>query len=169
MKNRKQPVLADSAFIADGARVVGDVTVKEKVGIWYNATVRGDSAPIIIGEGSNIQDNAVIHVDEGMPCSLGCEVSVGHGAIVHGCEVGDGTLIGMGAILLNGVRVGKDCLIGAGTLITQNKEIPDKSLVLGSPGRVVRTLTEEEIAANRRNARIYQEEAEEMRMQCSES
>ena len=154
-----KPKCEKDVFIAPGAVVVGDVTLKEKSSIWYNSTVRGDDAPIVVGECTNIQDNVVLHGDIGYPLTIGNGVSVGHGAIVHGCTVGDDTLIGMGAIILNGAKIGKRCLIGAGALVTQHEEIPDGSLVLGNPGKVVRSLTPEEIEKNRENARGYIQDA----------
>ena len=150
-------------FIAPGAIVLGDVTLGEDVGIWYHATVRGDRAPIVIGERSNIQDNAVVHVDAEHKVIIGKNVTIGHGAIIHGCEIGDNTLIGMGAIIMNGARIGKNCIVGAGALVTQNAQIPDNSLVLGNPAKIRREVTEEEIASNLRNAECYVEEARQMR------
>uniref|UniRef100_UPI004055C15B gamma carbonic anhydrase family protein n=1 Tax=Acetatifactor sp. TaxID=1872090 RepID=UPI004055C15B len=155
--------LAESVFIAPGAIVLGDVTAYEDVGIWYHATVRGDRASIIIGKGSNIQDNCVVHVDEGYPVEIGEHVTIGHGAIIHGSKIGDNSLIGMGAILLNSCVIGKNCIIGAGALVTQNTVIPDNSLVLGNPGKIKRELTSEEIAGNLQNAFIYVEEARKLR------
>jgi len=150
-------------FIAPGAIVLGDVTLGEDVGIWYHATVRGDRAPIAIGERSNIQDNAVVHVDAEHTVVIGKNVTVGHGAIIHGCAIGDNTLIGMGAIIMNGARIGKNCIVGAGALVTQNARIPDNSLVLGNPAKIKREVTQEEIAANLRNAESYVKEARQMR------
>ena len=140
---------------------MGDVALGAGCSIWYHATVRADRAPISIGNGSNIQDNCVIHVDEGFPVTIGNYVTVGHGAILHGCQVGDGSLIGMGAIILNGAKIGKNCIVAAGALVTQNTEIPDGMLAMGSPAKVIRKLTEEEIASNRKNAEEYIEEARE--------
>lgn len=160
----KKAVIDPSVFIADGAVVVGDVTLEKDASVWYNATIRADRAPVVIGTGTNIQDNAVLHVEGGkVPygVKLGKYVTVGHGAIVHGCTVDDNTVVGMGSIILNGAHVGKNCMIGAGALVTQNKVIPDNSLVMGVPGKVVRTLTEEEIRSNRENALHYVEEAAE--------
>lgn len=151
----KSPKAGKQVFIAPGAVVVGDVTLGDEVSVWYHCTVRGDDAAISIGNQTNIQDNVVLHVDEGIPLQIGEGSSVGHGAILHGCQIGDNTLIGMGAIVLNGAKIGNDCIVGAGALVTQNKEIPDGSLVLGSPGKVVRSLSEEEKEANRKNARAY--------------
>lgn len=149
----------ETAFIAPGAVVLGDVTAAEGCGIWYNATVRGDRTYIRIGKGSNIQDNCVVHGDIGYPVIIGENVTIGHGAIIHGCTIEDNTLIGMGAILLNGCHIGKNCIVGAGALVTQNTVVPDNSLVLGSPGKVKREVTDEEIASNLENARVYVEEA----------
>lgn len=159
--------LAESVFVAPGAIVLGDVTAGEDVGIWYHATVRGDRALITIGKGSNIQDNCVVHVDEGYPVEIGEYVTVGHGAIIHGSKIGDNSLVGMGAILLNGCVIGKNCIIGAGALVTQNTVIPDNSLVLGNPGKVKRELTKEEIERNHQNALFYVEEAREVKASVS--
>ena len=159
MEERKTPVIPDSAFVAEGAVVLGDVTLGEHASIWYHATVRGDRGPIRIGDNSNIQDNCVLHVDANTAVQIGSGVTVGHGAIIHGCRIGDNTLVGMGAILLNDAEIGKNCIIGAGTLITQNTRIPDHSLVLGNPGRIVRSVTPQETEANRRNALHYVQEA----------
>ena len=129
--------------------------LKGHASIWYNAVVRGDVERIEIGAGTNIQDCAVIHADSGFPAVIGSGVTVGHGAIVHGCQIGDGTLIGMGAIILNGAKIGRGCIIGAGALVTQGAVIPDGMLALGSPARARRPLTQEEIKANADSARHY--------------
>ncbi|MGN0377944.1 MAG: gamma carbonic anhydrase family protein [Suilimivivens sp.] len=149
-------------FIAEGAIVKGNVTIGEESSVFYNATVRAEHAEIIIGKRTNIQDNCVLHVDKGDILEIGDGVTVGHGAVVHCRKVGDNTLIGMGAILLNGAVIGENCVIGAGTLITKNTVIPDNSLVVGSPGTVKRTVTKEETEANKRNAALYVEEAKEL-------
>lgn len=148
-----------NVFIAPGAIVLGDVTLGEDVGIWYHATVRGDRASIVIGSRSNVQDNAVVHVDANYPVTIGENVTIGHGAIIHGCEIGDNSLIGMGAIIMNGARIGKNCIVGAGALVTQNTVVPDNSLLLGNPAKIKREVTEQEIAASLRNAAVYVEEA----------
>lgn len=158
--NRK---VSETVFIAPGAVVLGNVSLGEDAGIWYNATVRADRASITVGRGSNIQDNCVVHVEEGYPVEIGENVTIGHGAIVHGCAVGDNTLIGMGAILMNGSKIGRNCVIAAGAIVTGGTEIPDNSLVIGAPGRVVRQVTPEQIEANVKNARLYVEEAREER------
>lgn len=131
------------AWIAPTAVVIGNVRLGHDVSIWFGAVLRGDDDSIEIGEGSNVQDNAVLHVDPGHPISIGRECTIGHRAMVHGCSIGDGTLIGMGATVLNGARIGKGCLIGAGALVTEGKVIPDHSMVLGAPGKVVREVDAE--------------------------
>ena len=148
-------MIADSAFVACNATVWGDVTLDEESSVLFGAVVRGDTETIAIGKRTNIQDNCVLHADPGFPLTLGADVTVGHGAILHGCTVGDNTTIGMGAVLLNGARIGRDCIVGAGALVTQNAQIPDGSLVIGSPARVKRQLTEEERTMNRRSAEHY--------------
>ena len=155
VSERKHAGMGKNIYIAPTAVVVGDVRLEDDVNIWYQAVVRADDAPIHIGAQSNIQDNVTLHVDEGYPIQIGRGCSVGHNAVLHGCTIGDNTLIGMGAIVLNGATIGKNCLIGAGALVTQHKVIPDNSLVLGSPGKVVRTLTPEEIRDNMHNAQAY--------------
>ncbi len=146
---------AEGVFIADTARVVGNVKIGENCSIWYGAVVRGDEAPIHIGRNTNVQDNCVIHADKGFDVEIGADVTIGHGSIVHGCRVGDGSLIGMGAIILNGAIIGKDCLIGAGALVTGKSNIPDKSLVIGSPAKVKRSLTDDEIRQQHENIEMY--------------
>ena len=132
-----------TVFIADTARVIGDVSLGEECSVWFGAVVRGDTDQIIIGDRSNIQDNAVIHVDEDVPCTIGKEVVVGHSAIIHGATIGDNCLIGMRATVMNGAKVGKFCVIGAHALVTEGMEIPDYSLVLGMPAKVVKQVPEE--------------------------
>ena len=149
----------ESAFIADGAIVFGDVYVGEESSIWFHATVMGDRGEIRIGKRSNIQDNTVVHVDRHFPVSIGNDVTVGHGAVLHGCRIEDNTLIGMGAIILNGARIGENCIVGAGALVTQNMVVPDDSLVLGNPAKIKRKVTEQEMEANRLNAKEYVKES----------
>ena len=131
-------------FIAPGAILIGSVEVGHEVTIWFNAVIRADNDKVVIGDGSNIQDGAIIHVDPGVPVHIGRDVTVGHKAMLHGCTIGDGSLIGMNAVILNGARIGNGCLIGANTLIPENMEVPDGSLVIGSPGKVRRQLTADE-------------------------
>jgi carbonic anhydrase/acetyltransferase-like protein (isoleucine patch superfamily) len=135
-------VIHPTAFIAPGAVVLGDVTLGKDASVWYNSVVRGDMAPIAIGESSNIQDLSMVHVDAGVPCTIGARVGVGHRVILHGCTVEDDCLVGMGAILLNGVHVGKGSVIGAGALLTEGMRIPPGSLVVGLPAKVVRPVDE---------------------------
>ncbi len=151
----------ESCYIASDATVIGNIVIKENCSVWNHATIRSMHQPIQIGSGTNIQDNAVVHVDKDFSVQIGSNVTVGHSAIVHGCKVGDNSLIGMGSIILNGAVVGKNCIVGAGALITQNMVIPDDSLVIGSPAKVVRKVTEDEIKEIYLNAIMYQEEAKE--------
>jgi carbonic anhydrase/acetyltransferase-like protein (isoleucine patch superfamily) len=141
---RKQPVLGKNVYIARGAVVVGDVTLGDGASVWYNAVLRGDINRIVIGAGSNIQDNSVLHLADDFPCLVGDYVTVGHSAIVHACTIGNECLIGMGAVILDGAELGEQCLVGAKALVTQNCKIPPGSLVLGAPAKVVRPLTAEE-------------------------
>ena len=149
----------ESVFIAQGAVVVGDVTLAEDVGVWFNAVLRGDTEKLVISAGSNIQDGAILHADPGYPTIIGSGCTVGHRAIVHGAQIGDNTLVGMGAIILNGAVVGENCIVGAGALITQGKNFPVGSLILGSPAKVIRELTGDEITGNRHSAREYVKKA----------
>jgi carbonic anhydrase/acetyltransferase-like protein (isoleucine patch superfamily) len=134
----------DEYWIAPTAAVMGRVILKKNASIWWGATLRGDNDPIVIGEGSNVQDGSVLHTDTGSPLTLGANVTVGHLVMLHGCEIDDGSLVGIGSIVLNGAKIGKNCLIGANCLITEGKEIPDNSLVMGAPGKVVRELSPEQ-------------------------
>lgn len=152
--------IADTAWIAEGAVVIGDVTLNEYASVWFTAVLRGDTEPLTIGANTNIQDGAICHADPDFPLIIGEGVTVGHNAIVHGAVVGDNSLIGMGAIVLNGANIGKNCIVGAGALVTQNKQFPDNSLIIGSPAKAVRELTPEEIATNQRSAKEYVEKAQ---------
>ena len=142
----KSPRLPESGeyWIAPGASVIGDVVLKTNASIWFGVVVRGDTETITIGENSNVQDNSVLHADLGIPLVIGANVTIGHMAMIHGAQIGDGSLIGIGAILLNGARIGRGCLVGAGALVTEGREIPDGMLALGSPARAVRPVTEAE-------------------------
>lgn len=159
----KKPLVDPTAFIAEGAKVVGDVVIGKESSIWYNAVLRGDLAPITIGSRVNIQDDCIGHVNTDQPLIVEDDVSVGHGAIIHGCRIGRGTLIGMGAIVLNGAEIGEYALIGAGALVTENKNIPPRTLVLGTPARVVRELTEKDLERMRRTMESYVEKGQEQR------
>jgi carbonic anhydrase/acetyltransferase-like protein (isoleucine patch superfamily) len=141
---QRQPRLGAGVYVARGAVVIGAVALGDHSSVWYNAVLRGDINEIIVGHHTNIQDNAVLHLEDDLPCRVGNYVTIGHSAIVHACTVGDQTLIGMAAVVLDGARIGRQCLIGARALVTQRTEIPDGSLVLGSPAKVVRPLTDEE-------------------------
>ena len=150
-----RPDVADSAWVAPNATVVGKVTLGERASVWFNATVRGDNDPIVIGADSNVQEGAVLHTDDGVPLTLGREVTVGHQAMLHGCTIGDGSLIGIQAVVLNHAVIGRECLVGAGALVTENKVFPDGSLILGAPARRVRDLSTEERAKLRESAAHY--------------
>jgi hypothetical protein len=153
------PQIAESAWVADSAQVMGEVEMAADSSAWFCSVLRGDSAKITIGEGSNVQDGCVLHADVGLPLTLGKHVTVGHMVQLHGCTVGDGSLIGIGAIVLNGVKIGKNCLVGAGSLVTEGKEFPDGSMILGSPAKVVRQLTPEQMEGLRRSAQHYVDNA----------
>lgn len=142
-------------FIAPDADLIGDVTLEEDASIWFHAVLRGDHDSIRVGKGSNIQDGCILHSDAGFPVQIGQYVTIGHGAIIHGCEISDGALVGMGAIVLNGAKIGKDCMVAAGALVPQNMVIPDGMLVMGSPAEVRRKVKPEERDANFKNALEY--------------
>jgi carbonic anhydrase/acetyltransferase-like protein (isoleucine patch superfamily) len=154
----RRVVCQGDCFIAPGAVVIGSVVLGANVSIWFNCVVRGDDATITIGENSQLQDGCVVHVDPGVPVTVGKGVSVGHMAMLHGCEIGDGSLIGIKSVILNGAKIGRNCLVGANTLITEGKEIPDGSLVVGSPGKIVRQLSPEEIRSVNAFADAYVEQ-----------
>ncbi|MGF6273830.1 carbonic anhydrase/acetyltransferase-like protein (isoleucine patch superfamily) [Massilia sp. UYP11] len=149
------PEIDPSAYVADTATLVGNVTLAANASVWFGATLRGDNERITIGENSNVQEGTVMHTDPGYPLDIGKNVTVGHQAMLHGCTVGDGSLIGIQAVVLNGARIGKGCLVGAGALVTEGKEFPDHSLILGSPAKVVRTLTQEDLLRLERTAASY--------------
>jgi len=149
------PEIDESAWVAPNAQVMGSVKLAAQSSVWFGAVLRGDNDLISIGARSNIQDNSVLHTDPGMPLTVGEDVIVGHQVMLHGCTIGNNSLIGIGATVLNGVKIGKNCLIGAHALITEGKEIPDGSMVVGAPGRVIRQLTEQQIAFLKLNADVY--------------
>jgi len=146
-------------LLAPSAVVCGEVQIGEGSSVWFNAVIRGDNELITIGENSNVQDGAVLHTDPGFPLTIGSGVTVGHKAMLHGCTIGDNSLVGINAVVLNGATIGRNCLIGANALVTEGKEIPDNSMVLGSPGKVVRELTPEQIEGLRRSAKHYVDNA----------
>lgn len=151
-----------SVFLAEGCRVVEDVRIGRDSSVWYNAVIRGIPEHVEIGERTNVQDNAVLHCDPGHGLVIGNGVTIGHAAIVHGCTVGDNSLIGMGAIVLDDAVIGRNCIVGAGALVTQHKVIPDNSLVFGSPAKIIRSLTPEEVESNEKNADHYVSMSREM-------
>ena len=157
------PAIDASAWVADNARVVGNVRLGADSSIWFGVVARGDTDTITIGRGTNIQDNSVLHADPGMPLVIGDHVSVGHQVMLHGCTVGDGSLIGIGAVVLNGARIGKNCLVGAGALVTEGKEFPDGTMILGSPAKAVRQLSPEQIAGLKKSASHYVDNARRYR------
>lgn len=150
------PQIADDTWIAPDANVIGDIVVEDGASIWFCATLRGDNERITVGAGSNIQENCVLHTDIGYPLTIGTNCTIGHKVMLHGCTIGNNSLIGMGATILNGAKIGDNCLIGAGALITEGKEIPDGSLVMGVPGKVVRALDADAIDGLRKSAEGYQ-------------
>ena len=157
--NENTPEIDPSAWVAETAVVIGKVRLAQDSSVWFGAVLRGDNELIQIGVGSNVQDGAVMHTDMGYRLTLGQHVTVGHNAMLHGCSVGDGSLIGINAVILNGAIIGKNCIIGANTLIAEGKEIPDNSLVVGSPGKVVKQLTEQQVTQLKLNAIHYVENA----------
>ena len=153
------PRLADTAWVADSAEVMGNVELAEDTSIWFGAVVRGDTEVIRIGRGSNIQDGSVLHADIGMPLTIGEHVTVGHKVMLHGCTVGDGSLMGIGAVVLHGAKIGKGCIVGAGALVTEGKEFPDGSMIIGSPAKAVRELSDTQRDALKMSAIHYIENA----------
>jgi carbonic anhydrase/acetyltransferase-like protein (isoleucine patch superfamily) len=157
LEGKKVRLIGDEHFVADNATVIGNVELHDRSSVWFNVVIRGDNDPIVIGECSNIQDGSVLHTDPGFSLTLGKDVTVGHKAMLHGCEVGDGSLIGINAVVLNGVKIGKGCLIGANSLVPEGMDIPDFSLVVGSPAKIKRTLSAEQVEGLKENAHHYVE------------
>jgi carbonic anhydrase/acetyltransferase-like protein (isoleucine patch superfamily) len=157
------PQIADDAWVAPGCHLIGDIVLEEKTSVWFGSTLRGDNERITVGAGTNVQENTVMHTDMGSPLVIGPGCTIGHKVMLHGCVIGENTLIGMGATILNGAVIGRNCLIGAGALITENKVIPDGSLVMGAPGKVVRELDAEAIKGLQLSALHYQENAARFR------
>lgn len=149
------PSLAESVWIADSAQVIGNVQLDDDVSIWFGAVIRGDTAPIRIGVGSNVQDLSMLHADEDAPLIIGERVTIGHQVTLHGCTVGDESIIGIGAVVLNGAKIGRNCLVGAGALVTEGKEFPDGSMILGSPAKAVKYLSQIQIENLRKSAAHY--------------
>lgn len=151
------PDIDSSAYIADSSNIIGKVRIEANASIWFGVTIRGDNELIVVGENSNVQEGCVLHTDPGYPLTIGKNVTIGHQAMLHGCIIGEGSLIGIQAIILNNAKIGKNCLVGAGALITEGKEFPDNSLIIGSPAKAVRTLSTEDIAGMRANTGNYVE------------
>lgn len=149
------PVIDESAYIADSANIIGKAEIGPHASVWFNVTIRGDNELIAVGENSNVQEGCVLHTDPGFPLTIAANVTIGHQAMLHGCTIAEGSLIGIQAVILNGAKIGKNCLVGAGALITEGKEFPDNSLIIGSPAKAVRTLTEEDVARMQRNTASY--------------
>jgi carbonic anhydrase/acetyltransferase-like protein (isoleucine patch superfamily) len=160
-----RPRIDETAYLTDSATVIGDVTLKANASVWYGVTLRGDTEPIVIGANSNIQEGTVLHTDKGFPLTVGDNVTVGHQAMLHGCTIGDGSLIGIQAVVLNGAKIGRNCLVGAGALVTEGKEFPDNSLIIGSPAKAVRTLSDEQLAGLQKSADMYVQRAKHYRAQ----
>lgn len=161
--DRRVVFRTDHYFVADNATVIGSVVIENDASIWFNVVIRGDNDVITIGENSNVQDGSVLHTDDGYPLNIGKNVTVGHKVMLHGCEIGDNSLIGINAVILNGAKIGKNCLIGANSLIPEGKVIPDGSLVMGSPGKVVRELGQDQIQMLEMSALHYVENARRYR------
>ena len=157
------PMVHDTAWVADGATVIGDVELDEDASVWFGAVLRGDSDRLRVGRGSNVQDGSVVHADAGSPTTIGADVTVGHMVMLHGCTIGDGSLVGIGSVILNGARIGKHCLVGARSLVTEGKSFPDGSLIMGAPAVVVRALSAEQIEGIRRSAVHYVANAKRFR------
>jgi carbonic anhydrase/acetyltransferase-like protein (isoleucine patch superfamily) len=164
----RTPQIDATAYIADGAQLIGDVAVGSGASVWFNAILRGDTEQISVGTGSNIQDGAILHADPGFPCTVGAGVVAGHGAILHGCEIGDDCLIGMGAIILNGARIASGSIVAAGAVVPEGKEFPPRSLIMGVPAKVVREATAQDLAQIAASARHYQERAQLYRAELSD-
>ena len=157
------PDIHETAYIVDGATVIGNVELKANTSVWFGATLRGDTERISIGERSNLQEGVIVHTDKGYPLTVGSDVTVGHQAMLHGCTIGDGSLIGIGAVVLNDAVIGRNCIVGAGSLVTEGKSFPDGSMIMGTPAKAIKTLTPEQIAGLARSAASYVENAKRHR------
>lgn len=158
-----RPHLAEGAWVADSAQVIGRVVLEQDASVWFGVVLRGDTERLRLGRGSNIQDGSVVHADPGFPVEIGENVTVGHHVMLHGCAIGDGSLIGIQAVILNGARIGRNCLVGAGALVTEGKEFPDGSLIIGAPAKAVRQLSAEQLERLKRSAGHYVENARRYR------
>ncbi|MGD8860702.1 MAG: gamma carbonic anhydrase family protein [Myxococcales bacterium] len=163
----RSPRIHESCFVADSAHVIGSTVLEENASVWFNVVIRADNDLIVVGPDSNVQDGSVLHTDAGIQLRVGRGVTIGHKVMLHGCEVGDHSLIGIGSTILNRAKIGKHCLIGAGALITEGKEIPDRSVVFGAPGKVVRQVTDEEVLILQGSAAHYVENARRYRSELS--
>ena len=163
LADRRVELRGSGHFIAPNASLIGNVVLEDQASVWFNVVIRGDNDPIVIGARSNVQDGSILHTDDGVPLTLGEDVSVGHAVVLHGCTIGNGSLIGIKSVVLNRAVIGRECLIGAGALVPEGKTIPDRSLVLGVPGRVIRTLSDDEVRGLRDIAHHYVENAKRYR------
>jgi len=163
LADRRVELRGGGHYIAPNASLIGRVVLEDQASVWFNVVIRGDNDPIVIGARSNVQDGSILHTDDGVPLTLGEDVSVGHAVVLHGCTIGNGSLVGIKAVVLNHAVIGRDCLIGAGALVAEGKTIPDRSLVLGVPGKVVRTLTDDEVRGLRDISNHYVENARRYR------
>ncbi|WP_394780481.1 gamma carbonic anhydrase family protein [Undibacterium sp.] len=159
------PEVDSTAYITDSATVIGRVKIEANASIWFGVTLRGDNELITIGENSNVQESCTLHTDPGFPLTVGKNVTVGHQAMLHGCTIGEGSLIGIQAVILNGAKIGRNCLVGAGALVTEGKEFPDNSLIVGSPAKAIRTLTEEDALRIQGNTQSYVRRGQEFKTQ----
>jgi carbonic anhydrase/acetyltransferase-like protein (isoleucine patch superfamily) len=157
------PQLAKGAWVADSAQLIGNVLLGENASVWFGTVARGDNEPITIGRNTNVQDMSALHSDMGSPLTLGENVTIGHMVMLHGCTIGDNSLVGIGAVVLNNARIGRNCIVGAGSVVTEGKEFPDNSLIIGAPAKVVRTLDEASAAKLRANAQHYVDNSERFR------
>jgi len=162
-----RPNIAEDTWVAPDANLIGQVVVEQGASVWFGCTIRADHEEIRIGSGSNVQENTIMHIDAGFPLTIGQNCTIGHKAMLHGCTVGDNTLIGMGATILNGATIGKNCLIGAGALVTEGKTIPDNSLVMGAPGKVVRTVDDALAQKLTQSALLYQDNMRRFRAELT--
>jgi carbonic anhydrase/acetyltransferase-like protein (isoleucine patch superfamily) len=151
------PVIDASAYVTESANIIGKAEIRANASIWFNVTIRGDNEWIVVGENSNVQEGSVLHTDPGYPLTIGTNVTIGHQAMLHGCTIGDGSLVGIQAVILNGAKIGKNCLVGAGALVTEGKEFPDNSLIIGSPAKAVRLLGDADIIRLQGSAFYYVE------------
>jgi carbonic anhydrase/acetyltransferase-like protein (isoleucine patch superfamily) len=162
------PEIDPSAYITDSAKIIGKVKIDAMASIWFDVTIRGDNELIHVGENSNVQEGCILHTDPGCPLTIGKNVTIGHQAMLHGCSIGDGSLIGIQAVILNGAKIGKNCLVGAGALVTEGKEFPDNSLIIGTPAKAVRTLDAQDILRMHGNTQHYVERAQEYKTQLKQ-